>query len=149
MQQKVAFQRKSFQFKALANNNTIVGHEKQAFTLETTVKPISSHMLPLWLSAQVCRAKKQHNKQISIPVLKSKRIKTYQFLIFNESHQFFRLERIYPANTQRSSEIWLDKNKNCLPTKTLHREADEPVIETKLLTHNIIKANNLKNSSAK
>ncbi|VAW44710.1 hypothetical protein MNBD_GAMMA02-824 [hydrothermal vent metagenome] len=139
MQQKVAFKSKSYQFKALATENTISGQGKQAFTLETTIKPISSHMLPLWLSIQACDDTKQLTNHINVPVLKSKRIKIYEFSIIDESPQLYRVDRIYPTDTQRSSQIWLDKNKQCLPIKTQHREPEEPVIETNLSTHKLIK----------
>jgi len=103
MQQKIAFKSKSYHFKLLPNNNTIKGKSKQDFTLETTIKPISPHMLPLWLRHRVCHNPKPQVTHISVPVLKSKRIKTYDFTVIDENAQFFRIERVYPDNSQRSS----------------------------------------------
>jgi hypothetical protein len=138
MQQKVAFKNKTYRFKALADTTNITGHDKQSFSLTSTLKPISSHMLPLWLSTQVCNETKQTKKKISVAVLKSKRIKTYEFNVFDEAPLLTRIDRIYPPGVNRNSQIWLDKNNHCLPIKTRHQEDDEPVIETKLLTHHLI-----------
>ncbi len=138
MRQKVAFKKKSYQFKLSATENTINGKNKKPFKIETHIKPISSHMLPLWLSAQVCKKASSQVKKISIPVLKSKNIKTYDFNIYAEAEHLIRVERVYPTDSQKSSMIWLNKNTNCLPVKTLHKETDEPVIETTLLTHNLL-----------
>ncbi len=138
MRQKVAFKKKSYQFKLSAKENIINGKNKKPFTLQTDIKPISSHMLPLWLSAQVCKKSVSSLKNISIPVLKSKKIKTYDFNVFAEANHLVRVERIYPKTVQKSSHIWLNTKQNCIPVKTLHKETGEPMIETKLLTHNLI-----------
>lgn len=139
MRQKVAFKNKYYQFKLQKNNTTITGKSKQAFTIETALKPISSHMLPLWIGSQVCQESSPLTELTNVPVLKSKLIKNYDFTVIDEGNHLYRVERIYPAETQRSSQIWLDKSQNCLPVKTHHKEAEKPAIETKLLTHKQLK----------
>ncbi len=130
MHQKVAFKSKSYNFKSSLTEDIISGKNKQTFIIETKLKPISSHMLPLWLSMKVCAENQQLPKRLSTPVLKSKNIKIYDFDVFDENQNFYRVDRVYPTDKQRISQIWLDKNMQCLPTKTKHKEADEPVIET-------------------
>lgn len=144
MQQKVAFKTKSYQFKTMANN-TITGYDKQTFTLSSELMPISAHMLPMWLSHEVCKDTTQNLNQISVPVLKSKRIKTYDFKVVEESPLLTRVDRIYPIGVDRSSQIWLDRNNHCLAVKTRYQEADEPILETKLLSYKLL--GSVKNNS--
>ncbi|MCX7554999.1 hypothetical protein OS175_14070 [Marinicella sp. S1101] len=128
MKQKVAFAKKSYRFESKLN--TISGKGKKPFTFNSTTKPISAHMLPLWISALVC----QGQRFIEIDVLKSSQPKAYQFRVFDQDESLFRVERQYPASRQRSTHIWLDKNRHCFPVRTLHQVNGEPDIETKLKT---------------
>ncbi len=132
MDQEVAFKNKSFKFTAQRASNTIEGKsKKKAFSLTVDTKPISSHMLPWWLSVMVCDGA----KSIAIPVMKSKRIKTYQFKVIEDELGLIRVDRVYAPGTNRSTSTWLDKKMHCFPVKTRHQENDEPVIETALKTH--------------
>lgn len=126
MNQKVAFSKKSFQFEK--QKNIITGKGKNKFTVSAESNPISAHLLPIWLSSLACSGE----TQIEIPVIKSKNIKYYQFKVFDESNQYYRVERQFPKNKKRSTKIWLDKNQGCFPTKTRHQEKDEPIITTQL-----------------
>ncbi len=126
MQQKVAFSKKKYHFKTQADR--INGKAKKTFEIKSDIKPLSAHMLPVWLSSAVC----QGQKSIDLEVLKSNKTKTYRFKIIDEDANFFRVERQYPPGSERSTAIWLDKSKQCFPTKTLHQKKGDPVVETKL-----------------
>lgn len=125
MQQKVVFSKKSHRFKS--DGNVITGKAKKPFKFETNNKPISTHMLPLWLSMMTCQGK----KNITLEVLKSEQIKTYQFKVYEEPDHY-RVERQYPKGKQRSTSTWLDKSRQCFPVRTVHQEKSEPIVETKL-----------------
>lgn len=140
MKQDVAFSNKHFKFNAEQNNDLISGQTKKvSFQLNSTTKPISSHMLPWWLSLMVCEGQ----QLITIPVLKSKNIKTYRFKVTDASTDVIQVDRIYDANSVKSTQVWLDSKMNCFPVKTRHSEQGEPVIETTLEKHNLlpVKAN--------
>lgn len=128
MKQKVAFSKKSYRFESI--QNTISGKGKKPFTFNSAIKPISAHMLPLWISTLAC----QGQRYIEVDVLKSSQPKSYQFRVFDQDESLFRVERQYPASRQRSTQIWLDKKRHCFPVRTLHQVNGEPDIETKLKT---------------
>ena len=132
MQQEVAFKTKRFKFNTAVGSDTIEGkHKKKPFSVRTNEKPISSHMIPWWISAMVC----QGDQNIALNVMKSNKIKTYHFKVTDEQQNLIQVERVYDAGVQRSTSMWLDKNKNCFPVKTQHQEGDDPVVETVLKKH--------------
>ena len=128
MKQEVAFSKKTFRFNTDPQSNTITGKHKKPFNLTTDLNPISTHLLPIWLSAKVCNGE----TSITLPVLKSNHIKTYHFNVVLDQQNLIRAERIYPPTSEKSTQIWFDINRQCLPIKTLHKDGNEPVIETKL-----------------
>lgn len=128
MQQKVAFKKKRFSFRTDATTGQINGHYKDDFILEADVRPISPHLLPIWLSTLVCGT----NTELTVPVLKSNHIKYYQFKTEPQADDTTLVTRIYPANSDRSTQMWFDQNNHCLPIKTQHQEGDDPLIETTL-----------------
>ncbi len=132
MKQEVAFKSKVFKFNANVNDNSISGkNKKEDFSVQSDITPISSHMLPWWLSILVCDGA----QSITIPVMKSKRIKTYQFKVTEEKQGLIKVDRVYESGVDRSTSTWLDKNMQCFPVKTRHQESDDPVIETVLINH--------------
>ncbi len=137
MQQKVAFSRKSYQFSARQDEPMIQGQAKKPFLIQSNIKPISSHLLPVWLSAQACNGV----SHISIPVLKSDSIKTYEFKVQPDDAGLYRADRVYPPNSKKSSQIWFDKHLSCFPIKAKHQNEDDPAIETNLIEHRFLTPN--------
>ena len=134
MKQAVAFSKRVFQFKAAEGSNRIQGkHKKEAFELETDQLPVSAHMMPWWLGYQWCLG----TQPKSVTVLKSKQLRTYQFKATHEADNTVRLDRVYPADADKSTSTWLDTQRHCLPIKTRHQEGDDPVIETVLKSHHL------------
>ncbi|WP_223788970.1 hypothetical protein [Marinicella meishanensis] len=132
MKQTVAFSKKAYQFRAEPGSTTIRGqHKKKPFQVTAEVRPVSAHMMPWWLGHQVCNGLLPK----AVTVLKSKQLRTYHFQIVEEADGLVRMDRIYPAGTDKSTSTWLDTKQHCLPVKTRHREGDDPVIETVLQSH--------------
>ena len=132
MQQEVAFKTKKFKFNTAVGSNTIQGkHKKKPFELRATDKPISSHMIPWWVSAMAC----QGDQEMTLAVLKSNKIKTYHFKVTERQQSLIKVERIYDAGVQRATSMWLDQEKQCFPIKTQHQEGDDPMVETVLKKH--------------
>ncbi len=133
MQQKVAFKKKKFSFRTDAETGQISGHYKDDFVLQAEVHPISPHLLPIWLSTLVCGT----TTEFTVPVLKSDHVKYYQFKTEPQADNTTLVTRIYPANSDRSTQMWFDQDNHCLPVKTQHREGDDPLIETTLKAFNL------------
>ena len=134
MKQSVAFSKRSFQFALDPSQNKINGKDKKPFVIAADSNPLSAHLMPIWISALVCAGE----TEFKLAVLKSKRLKTYEFKAYKESESVIRVERIYGPDTDRSTQTWFDLNNHCLPIKSKHRNADKPVIATRLIKHQFL-----------
>ena len=134
MHQSAAFSKRSFQFTLDQTQNKINGKDKKPFVISAASDPLSAHLMPIWISALVCAGE----THFQLPVLKSKRLKTYEFKAYKESDSVIRVDRIYGPDSDRSTQSWFDLKNHCLPIKTKHRKADKPVIVTRLIKHRFL-----------
>ena len=133
MKQQVTFSTRKYSFNFQPQNNQFVGkHKKKPFTLTSDEHPIAANMLPLKIGQLACHAK-QHS--FAVPILKSKRISHYQFNSETQSNGLIKASRIYPKDSDKSSHIWLDPDRNCVAIKTAYWDGDH-MMETRLVSFN-------------
>lgn len=129
MKQKAAFSKKRYEFtwNEVAQKFDIK-HKDKNVTYDADNEPvISAQLMPIALARAAC----QQQQTLQLNVLKNKQPKTYHFTIKSQNPQT--AQRVYPAHTQKSTRTWFDETKQCLPKKQVHKDHNEPVIETKLI----------------
>ncbi len=105
-----------------------VTHKDKTLTVASDQPLISTHMMPLQIGLLAC----QGLQQIQVHVLKNKRVKTYRFSVTTQRDGLLKVSRAYPKGSQRKTTSWLDPTRQCLTTKTQHKNESEPLIETTL-----------------
>jgi len=130
MRQKVAFSKRNYNFIYDKSKSEYSGtYKDKPFTISTNqTKPvISSQLLPLAIAIEACN----NQSEADFNVIKSNSSKTYHFRF--EKNKQPTANRVYPPNSKKKTQSWLDQTKHCWPTKQLHSESDEPTIETTLI----------------
>ena len=130
MKQKAAFSKKQYKFtwNESTQNFDIIHKGTQVTYSPQNAHLISAQMMPIALSKAACR----QQQNLNLSVLKHKKPKTYRFSIQQQT-QKITAHRLYDAGVKKTTETWFDETKNCLPSKQIHKDHDEPVIKTQLI----------------
>ena len=129
MQQKAAFSKKNYQFiwKDDKKLYEIDDNNKKVVLSPVNKNIVSAQLMSLILADAACSQK----SEMDLTVLKNKQPKDYLFKI--NTKDSLNAERVYDRQSKKSTQIWFDKNRLCLPIKQIHKENDEPTIETSLI----------------
>lgn len=127
MTQKAAFSKRKYNFKFDQQKQQYdIDFKGESFhfkpKLDTVI--ISSQMMPLSLAISAC----SHHTYHQMNILKNKKSKDYQFDI-DDMNQLT-VHRRYPSEENKSTQSLLDRNKQCLPYKQIHKNGHQDTIET-------------------
>lgn len=131
MLQKVAFNKRVSEYQVDNETDMVYGkykgNEWQLKTPETSFS--TPNLVSLNLFRDICKGKTEN---LDYPVLKRGELTTYRFKITSEQDGIVEVDKIHSKPT-RVTKTWLDRNQQCLPVKTYHKEDDEDAVETKLI----------------
>ncbi|MCB1584266.1 MAG: hypothetical protein R3E90_14320 [Marinicella sp.] len=132
MQQEAAFSKKQYQFtwNEVLNQFEIQYKDQKVSYTPKNETIISTQLMPLLLSLAAC----EQQQKLELNVLKNKQPRTYHFIIEKQPQNT--AKRIYEENINKSTQMWFDDKRQCLSVKQIHKDNDEPVIETQLIDFN-------------
>jgi hypothetical protein len=130
MNQKVAFNKRSSEFKIDTEKHTAIGKYK-GNEWQSKVPTVFStpNLVSLNLFHDICAGKTEN---LNYPVLKKGKIQTYQFKITSKKDGIIEVDKVHSKPT-RITKTWLDSKQQCIPVKTYHVEKDEDPLESKLI----------------
>ena len=129
MQQKAAFSKRRYRFSYDPTQQLYTGeHKGDSFTTAGDQTVISAHLIPLVIGLAAC----QQQQAADLKLLKSKKIRDYRFTI-NSTQQAMTANRVFPPESQRTSQSTLDPQRMCLPTAQTHIEEDQPEVNSRLV----------------
>lgn len=130
MKQKVAFNKRVSEYQIDRDSNTTYGTYKgEDWQLDTTDSFLTPNLVSLKLFNDICVGNKS---DLTYQVLKKGKLKTYSFTITSRQDNILEVDKVH-SEPSRITKMWLDANKQCLPTRTYHIEEGKDSLETKLV----------------